>query len=237
MKAGAIAQVYVHVLRKDGFDGEIEVALKDAPAGFKLTGGRIPAGSDRIRMTIKAPTKAPFKPISLKLEGRARVNGKTISNLAVPADDTMQAFLFRHLVPAKDMMVIVQKTKVAMPPVQIVGNSPLKISAGATTQVRLKTTANAAALKGLKLELYEPPDGVTLQDVKISGQNLTFKLKTDSELIESSYSDNLIIEAYKEYTPKAQPGKPVQAKRRTFISYLPAIPIEVVKREVAADIK
>jgi hypothetical protein len=37
-RAGAIVPVRVHALRKDGFDGEIEVVLKERNAGFQLSG-------------------------------------------------------------------------------------------------------------------------------------------------------------------------------------------------------
>jgi len=52
-RAGGIVPVGVYVLRKDGFDGEIEVVLKDAPDGFSLSGNRIPRGCDHIRMTLR----------------------------------------------------------------------------------------------------------------------------------------------------------------------------------------
>jgi len=46
MRAGGIVPISLHALKKDGYDGEIEVVLKNAPAGFKLEGGRIPPGRD-----------------------------------------------------------------------------------------------------------------------------------------------------------------------------------------------
>ncbi len=44
---------------------------------------------------------------SLQIEGVAGSKEKTIVRLAVPAEDRMQAFLWRHLVPAKDLRVLV----------------------------------------------------------------------------------------------------------------------------------
>ena len=59
---GRVAPIGVHALRKDGYDGEIEVVLKNAPTGFKLDGGRIPAGRDSVRMTLTVPPKATVGP-------------------------------------------------------------------------------------------------------------------------------------------------------------------------------
>ena len=40
VRAGASVPITVYALRKDGFSGEIALALKDAPKGFTLSGGR-----------------------------------------------------------------------------------------------------------------------------------------------------------------------------------------------------
>ena len=37
------------------FSNEISLALKDAPEGFTLTGAKVPANQDQVRLTLKAP--------------------------------------------------------------------------------------------------------------------------------------------------------------------------------------
>ncbi len=69
-------------VRKDGFAGDIVLSLKDAPGGFTLSGGVVPAGQDKVRLTLTAPP-APMKtPMSLEIEGRALVEGKTVVHWA-----------------------------------------------------------------------------------------------------------------------------------------------------------
>ncbi|MDT8303332.1 MAG: hypothetical protein RQ760_17775, partial [Sedimentisphaerales bacterium] len=87
MPAGGIVPISVYALRKDGFDGEIEVVLKDASAGFKLNGGLIPAGRDSVRMTLTAPANTPGRPVAVQLEGRVRIGGRTVSHPVFGADD------------------------------------------------------------------------------------------------------------------------------------------------------
>jgi len=227
MNAGGIVPVSVHALRKDGFDGEIEVVLKDAPAGFELNGGRIPAGRDRVRMTLTAPPKAPGQPVALQLEGHIRVGGQTVSHPAIGADDVMQAFLYRHLVPTQEFLVLVQKARWGMPPVRLAGDSPIRIPAGGSADVRVKTR-RGSILRQMKLELNEPPDGLTLHDVTVVPEGLVFQLKADKDVIQSGFEDNLIVEAFRESTPKQQEGKPAFQKRRYSMGIFPAIPIEIV---------
>ena len=229
VRAGGIVPVCVHALRKDGFDGEIEVAVKNAATGFKLSGGRIPAGCDRLRMTLTAPAKAPAQPVSLRLEGRARIGGQTVIRPAVPADDVMQAYLYRHLVPTQELLVSVQKSKWPVPPVELASDGPVRIPAGGTARVLFKTR-KTRTLEETQLELNEPPEGVTLHDVTVVPEGLAFRLKVDKDAMQSGFVGNLIVEAFREFMPKQQKGKPAPQKRRVSMGVFPAIPIEIVQR-------
>ena len=229
LRAGGTVPIWVHALRKDGFDGEIDVLLKDAPAGFELCGGRIPAGRNRVRVTLTVPAKAPAEPVALQLEGRARIGGQIISRSAIPADDVMQAFLYRHLVPAQEFLVLIQKSRWGVPPVELAGNSPVRIPAGGSAQVRIKT-ARRANFKGIQLQLNEPPEGLTMHDVAVVPNGLSFQLKAEKDAMQSGFADNLIVEAFREYVVKQKDGKPPNQKRRNSMGFFPAIPIEIVQR-------
>ncbi len=227
VQAGGIVPISVHALRKDGYDGEIEVVLKDASTGFKLNGGRIPVGRDSVRMTLTAPAKAPNQPVALHLEGRVRIGGRTVSRSVFGADDVMQAFLYRHLVPAKEFTVLVQKTRWRIPPVEIVSDSPVHIPAGGSAEVRIKNR-RGAALKEMKLELNGPPEGLTLGNVNVVADGLSFQLKAEKDTVQSGFADNLIIEAFREYRPKQKDGKLSNQKSRYSMGVFPAIPIKIV---------
>ena len=227
IRTGGIVAIHVHALRKDGYDGEIEVVLKERNTGFELDGAQIPAGQDSVRMTLKAPPKAPTGPIRLQLEGRARIGGKLVSHPVVPADDVMQAFLYRHLVPSRELTVLVQKARWGMPPIELAGDSPVRIPAGGSAQVRFKTPKRSN-LKQVRLELREPPEGLTLHDVTVVPEGLAFRLKADGDAMQSGYANNLIVEAFRESTPKQKEGQPKPKKRRYSMGILPAIPIQIV---------
>jgi hypothetical protein len=107
VRGGASVPLTVYALRKDRFSNEIALFLKDAPAGFTLSGGRVPANQDQVRLTLKAPPTPLKEPLSLCLEGRAEIRGRQIVRPAVPAEDMMQAFIYRHLVPVKDLKIMV----------------------------------------------------------------------------------------------------------------------------------
>ena len=227
-RAGGMVPVSVHVLRKDGFTGDIEVSLKDAPEGFRLSGGRIPSGCDRIRMTLTVPAKAPDKPVALQLEGSAQIGGKTVLHLAVPSEDMMQAFLYRHLVPSRELLVSVSKNRGRVPPIQLAKAGPIMIPAGGTAQVQFKTW-NRKAAGNFQLQLKDPPEGLTMQNVRNVQGGLTFALKADKEMMSDGFEDNLIIEAFTQFNSKQKNAKGQNQKRRVSIGVLPAVPIKIVQ--------
>jgi hypothetical protein len=106
---GGKASLTVYAFRKDGWNGDIQVTLKDAPRGFVLAGGRIPAGQDHAEMTLTVPRGTLGESFSLQLEGRAQIDGTTVTRPVVPAERKMQAFATYHLVPVQQLLVTVNR--------------------------------------------------------------------------------------------------------------------------------
>jgi len=231
MFGGSTAAITVHALRRDGFDGEIELALKGAPRGFVLTGGRIPAGCSSMRMTLTAPQIRQIQPIALELEGRAVIKGETVVRVAVPSDDSMQAFLWRHLVPAQEFLVTVRKTRWDRPAMKLAGDGPIQVPVGGTADVVVKTPKRPNIRK-VDLRLQEPPDGITLQNVRIVPEGLAFELTADGDSLKPGFADNLIADLVVDVaiTRKTEDGaKPTTQVRQFRFGVLPAIPFVVVQ--------
>jgi len=128
--AGGTVRATVYALRKDGFSGEITLALRESPKGYGLKGDRVPTGQDKVEVTLTVPPTPPGEPLSLTLEGRATVAGQQIVRPAVPAEDMMQAFAYRHLVAAQALKVAFVKRAGAAPSAKALGSPPVKIPAG-----------------------------------------------------------------------------------------------------------
>lgn len=125
IRAGNTASLTVYALRKDGFSNEIALVLKDAPAGFTLSGARVPGNTNQARVTLKAPPELRTEPVSISLEGRATLLGQKVTRPAVPAEDMMQAFAYRHLVPAQSLEVAVIERARPSPPVKRPAQTPV----------------------------------------------------------------------------------------------------------------
>lgn len=227
VRAGSSAPVTVFALRKDGFTNAIAVALKKAPPGFKLSGGEIPAGAEQIKLTVTAPWFGPEDPAALELEGRATVAGQELVRLVLPADDQMQAFFYRHLVPARELRVAVSRGFGRGRGLKLLSDVPVKIPAGGTAVVRLDAPARAFA-NPLRLELTDPPPGISLGKIASAQGGTELTLRADAGKAAPGTKGNLIVTATLA-RPAAAKGK-AAATARQSVATLPAIPFEIVAR-------
>lgn len=235
VRAGTAAVLTVYALRKDGFAGDITLALKDAPAGLVLDGGWVPSGQEKMRVTLTVPPTPAQEPLSLALEGRATIDGREVVHPAVPAEDMMQAFFYRHLVPARELRVAVSQRVVTKSPARIVSSIPVKIPVGGTARVQLAGSAGLLMGK-VEFELSEPPEGIAIEGVEAGskpgrpGQGVAIVLRSDAAKVKPGLKGNLIVNVFTARLPASGSEKPQASRPRVPSATLPAIAFEVVTR-------
>jgi hypothetical protein len=79
----------------------------------------LPADKETVRFGMRTQLRGTKQPVDLQIEGRAQIGSEEIVRVAVPAEDRMQAFLWRHLVPAKDLKALVFHPSDQPPPERI----------------------------------------------------------------------------------------------------------------------
>ena len=226
VRGGGSVPITVYALRKDGFTNEIAVVLKVAPNGFVLNGGRIPANVDKLRLTLTAPAVVFHDPVNISIEGIATVQGQKVARPGVPAEDMMQAFLYRHLVTSQELKVEVSSKNMSRFAINLVNPGLVKIPMGGTVTVRLAVPA--AFADRVDLELSEPPDGVSIQKVSSNRAGGEIILACDVAKAKLGSKGNLIIEAFPQ-KGNGGLGKAKATQRRSGMGSLPAIPFEIVK--------
>jgi hypothetical protein len=221
--------VTVFALRRDGFTNAIAVALRDAPKGFQLTGGTIPAGQDQVKCTIAGPATGNKEPVELHLEGRATIKGETVTRQAVPAEDLMQAFIYRHLVPSQELLVFASgRVQARAPELRVLSPLPVKIPAGGTATVRINVPQTTVAGKP-EFELKDAPEGITIKQVTGSPTATEIVLQSDAGKVKPGLRGNLLVTGFVMRQPPAEKDKAAPPPRRVPVGTLPAIAFEVVQ--------
>jgi hypothetical protein len=227
---GPNVPITVYAFRKDGFSGEIALSLKDAPKGWALRDGVVPADQDKVQTTLTIPAAAAKETISFILEGRAVVGGHEIVRLATPVDDRMQAFIYRHLVPAKESFVSTTGRGPNQEGLRILNELPLQIPSGGKLRVQM-TMPVLRSLEKIQFELSEPPEGISIADSLVTTQGAEFFLQSDAAKAKPGLKGNMIVKVSGERTPTASANdKPAPARRQRLpLGTLPAIPFEIIK--------
>jgi hypothetical protein len=79
LRAGGAMAIEVAVIRRDGFDGEIELAMDGLPEGVSASGLRIPAGANVGHVIVSADETAKRGMSLAKMIGSATIDGKAVT--------------------------------------------------------------------------------------------------------------------------------------------------------------
>jgi hypothetical protein len=98
-----------------------------------------------------------------------------VTREALPADDMMQAFLYRHLVPAKEFLVDVSGRTA---PIRVSDRLPVNLPAGGTVTITLASLIpRRVEITGA--ELSDAPTGISIQKTEQHGGQLDIILACD----------------------------------------------------------
>ncbi len=101
------AAVTVYAIRRDGFSGPIKLSFKDLPEGFKSNGATLGADKEAVALAVETSLSETQQPVQLNVVGSATIADQEVVHQAIPTEDRMQAFLWRHLLPADDLPAVV----------------------------------------------------------------------------------------------------------------------------------
>jgi hypothetical protein len=238
-RAGAMVPLTAHVVRHDGYAGAIKLALLDAPPGFELVGATIPAGTDSVRLTLKLPGEATRAPVPLVIEGHARIGNQEIVCKAVPAEDRMQAFFYRHLVPAEELLACVPprppsakrrpNALAALEKFRPACAAGIAIPAGGSATLSLPGLGALANNRVLKFALSAPPPGITLEAAP-NGSSTELLFRADAAKTKPGPLGNLIVSVFAEAQPRPAEGMPNKKKPSVLIATLPPIPATIIAK-------
>lgn len=100
---GGTASFKVDMIRKEKTAGALDISIEGFPDGYDVSSLTPSKGSKNWEISITAPLNAKEMTIPLKVIVSSPVKGqqdKALSQIALPADNMMQAFYYTHHIPA-----------------------------------------------------------------------------------------------------------------------------------------
>ena len=142
----------------------------------------------------------------------------------------MQAFLWTQIVPAEQWAVLVNGDAAAKQPLELLPVERINLKLGGTTLLGARLTDKQPPANELRVELTDPPKGISVEKVSPEGPGLVVSLATDAKSVEPGLEGNLIFEVFREWTPAPTEAAPAPKPLRRSYGILPAIPFAVVGR-------
>ncbi|CAA6692996.1 MULTISPECIES: hypothetical protein [unclassified Lentimonas] len=218
-----------YVNRMDGFDGAVEFRLVDPPEGMYLNHARVESGQNEVWATLEwhggAKLKLEkFQLEKLQIEAVAGSEDRTVSRLAVPADNSMQAFLWRHLLPAQELYALSFSNYQRLVFAPDVVKVSMDFSAGQTVSVVLPVSRMPNKAKLIKFRLLQAPEGVTLSESGIEEDGIHLQFKCAETLAIVGSKGNLIVEVV-----DSRSNQKTKKTSNYSIGVLPAIPYQISK--------
>ena len=222
---GQTAAVKIDVIKKDGFNEDILLGLRERPkAGYKLRGDKIPAGADSIYVTITAPDNLKT-PSELIIESRSRTDEGIISKTVVPAENMMQAFIYYQLVPSSELLAAQKKIKWRMPAFKT-DIDQIKLEPGKSKKVTfINYNPGNFTDKEINATLLNENSLIEITAIRKTKNtiDLTFKASNDSVIGDR---DNIVVKLDMIIERKNKSG---QTRKNTVeLNSLPAIPFEII---------
>ncbi len=165
------AVITVHAIRKAGFNGPIELSIQNAPDGIELNRAIIPEGEEKTQLTLSATGRESEELMVLEIEGEARIKTRTVRRPAVPAEDMMQAFLWRHLVVAQELLARVTPPEPASVRLELPKDGMIEAHPGEEIILPVDVNYSGKFSGGVRVELSNAPEWITLKTKNVRGGN------------------------------------------------------------------
>lgn len=214
---GGSVPLTVHALRRGGCTAPIRLELDGCP-GLVLDAAVIPAGADRVRTTISAAPGTAAGVLTPRIVGAADGLPRSCAGWT---DEQMQAFLWTQLVPAAGGAVAVLPEA---PPLRLMrSGGPVELKPGRAASIPLRIERRAEWDGDIRIQLSDPPPGVTLRNGRIKARAATGVLEVNLAADARIPAGNIIAFAQ---TARSD-GVGADGKPRTVRAtvWLPAIPI------------
>jgi hypothetical protein len=171
---GGRVSVTVTADRRDGFDGPIDVELRDLPPGLTATPGRIPAGADNTVLMLAAAADASFEGrkavlrslfgkeldlpglVSLKLTGTATIDGRAVVHEA----ELLDPLSVVALAPPPDLVVTTTARQI-------------DVSAGHDVTLTVNLERHNGFTARVPIAVMNLPLGVRVDDIGLNGVMIT----------------------------------------------------------------
>jgi hypothetical protein len=183
LRRGETIALKVLAFRRDGFNGDIELAIEEPPAGLIFAGDRIEAGKSSTFILLTAAEDAPAFAGPLRLVGRARVGEKELVRDTRGGTLTYAVGNIDNERPkarlAREFTLAISAQETAPISIYPSEKKQLEAAANAKLKVPLQITRRADFNATFKLKPLGPGNQDALKEIEVDGKATNATLTLD----------------------------------------------------------
>lgn len=193
---GGSAELTVQAIRAPGFVAPIDLTFGNLPEGIQVRGDRIPKGQSVVRLTFTAPPTLTGDLILPTLTGTATVADQKITRVAQPAQEVMQAFIYKHRPVTEELLFAITPRKYYSVTLENPDLPVLEIPVGGEVEVAFKIQREKGAKKNIRLVGYNPPRGINIRPGTVKAKQSKGKIKIIvNKYVKPGFEQNIVVHA------------------------------------------
>ena len=176
---GGAEAVRVVAIRRDGWNGPIEVSAANLPAGISCAPATIAANQTAVQLTLTASEDAPAWVGELQIVGRGIRDGEDHVRSAVPATIVRgpggtRGFVWSRL--ASELVLSISDRDLAPLSIQLGEDSPIEARRGSSTALPIRLTRRDGGKEGFLIRARDAPPGAYAPEVTIPAEASEYKM-------------------------------------------------------------
>ncbi|HRU02412.1 MAG TPA: hypothetical protein P5239_12005, partial [Victivallales bacterium] len=104
---GHSVNVNFMIERFDNFDGNVEIKLKSLLNGISLSKTTIKSSENHTELELAIQSNLPGGIHDIEFIASAEIAGRKVEKRVLPSDEVMQAFIYKHLLPASNSILCI----------------------------------------------------------------------------------------------------------------------------------
>ncbi len=172
---GGSGWITLRAVRKEGFKGDIRVFPSSESQDIRLSAAVIPDGKNEIKTSFSCAGGAEGSTRPLELMAGSTNGNAIVIHHVVAAEELMQAFAWKHIVPVNSLQVAAGKEMPFTLYFDSVPEAGIELTQGKETKFVINVGRKGDFVEPINLALISPPDGVSLRGSFIGGRKDSFE--------------------------------------------------------------
>jgi len=225
LRRGETQAVAVKVLRRDGFQGDVEISAEGLPPGVQCGGAIVGGKNNSAKLLFTAAADAPAWAGAIRIVGKAQIGGKEVTRQARTGALIWGSKNIQQELPiarmTRDIGLSVVDKETAPATVTAGEAKILETSIGGKLEVPVKVARHGDFKGALKLKAADLPNQAQAKEVNVSGGDAKMEISLANNRIEpGSYTIYLTGQTKFKYAGNQDAVKRAEARQKELEAIL-----------------